>query len=160
MVSICVFLITSKWVSFHMPVGHLYVFFEKCFFRSSTHFSVGLFDFLYLVSWGAYIFFMLTLYQSINLHIFSAIQYFFFFYFVHGSLHGASGKEPTCQFRRHKRCKFHPWVRKIPWRRKWQPTPVFLPGKPHGQKRLVGYSTRGHKELETTEHKHMIPSSF
>ena len=39
---------------------------------------------------------------------------------------GASGKESTCQCRRHKRCGFNPWVRKIPWRRKWQPTPVFL----------------------------------
>ena len=35
---------------------------------------------------------------------------------------------------------FYPWVRKIPWRRKWQPTPVFLPGKSHGQRRLTGYS--------------------
>ena len=37
----------------------------------------------------------------------------------------------------------HCWVRKIPWRRKWLPTPVFLPGKSHGQKSLVGYSPRG-----------------
>ena len=47
---------------------------------------------------------------------------------------------------------FNPWVRKIPWRRKWQPTPVFLPGKFHGQKSLAGYSTWDHKELDTTEH--------
>ena len=46
---------------------------------------------------------------------------------------GASVKEPTCQCRRHKRCEFDPWVRKIPWRRAWQPTPVFLPGGSHGQ---------------------------
>ena len=38
-------------------------------------------------------------------------------------------KESACQCRRHKRCRFDPWVGKIPWRRKWQPTPVFLPGK-------------------------------
>ena len=38
-----------------------------------------------------------------------------------------------------------------PWRRKWQPTPVFLHGKPHGQRRLAGYSLWGHKELDTTE---------
>ena len=37
---------------------------------------------------------------------------------------GASGKTPLCQFRRYKRCGFDPWVGKIPWRRKWQPTPV------------------------------------
>ena len=36
------------------------------------------------------------------------------------------------------RPRFKPWVGKIPWRRKWQPTPVFLPGKSHGQRRLVG----------------------
>ena len=53
---------------------------------------------------------------------------------------GASGKEPTCQYRRHKRCRFHPWARKIPWRRAWQPTPVFLPGESHGQRSLVDYS--------------------
>ena len=44
---------------------------------------------------------------------------------------GTSGKEPTCQCRR---CRFDPWVRKILWRRKWQPTPVFLRGKSHGQR--------------------------
>ena len=41
---------------------------------------------------------------------------------------GASGKESTCQCRRCKRCGFYPWVRKIPWRRAWQPTSVYLPG--------------------------------
>ena len=43
---------------------------------------------------------------------------------------------------------FDPWVGKIPWRRKWQPTPVFLPGESHGWRNLVGYSPRGHKESE------------
>ena len=42
---------------------------------------------------------------------------------------GTSGKESACQSRRRKRRAFSPWVRKIPWRRAWQPTPVFLPGK-------------------------------
>ena len=65
---------------------------------------------------------------------------------------GASGKEPTChQRRRHKRLVFHPWVGKIPWRREWQPTPVFLPGESHGQRNLVGYSPRCQEELDTTE---------
>jgi len=49
------------------------------------------------------------------------------------------GKEPACQCRRHKRRKFDAWVRKIPWRRAWQPTPVFLPGESHGQRSLAGY---------------------
>ena len=51
-----------------------------------------------------------------------------------------NGKESACQCRRH---KFDPWVRKIPWRRKWQPTPVFLPGKSHRQRSLVGYTVHG-----------------
>ena len=46
---------------------------------------------------------------------------------------------------------FNPWVGKISWRRKWQSTPVFLLGKSHGWKSLVGYSPWGHKELDTTE---------
>ena len=46
---------------------------------------------------------------------------------------------------------FDSWVGKIPWRREWQPTPVFLPGEFHGQRSLVGYSSSGHKELDTTE---------
>ena len=48
-----------------------------------------------------------------------------------------SGKEPTYQCRR---LRFDPWVGKIPWRKKWQPTPVFLPGKSHGQRSLARYS--------------------
>ena len=46
---------------------------------------------------------------------------------------------------------FDPWVRKIPGKRKWQPTPVFLPEKSHGQRNLVGYSPWGHKESDPTE---------
>ena len=46
---------------------------------------------------------------------------------------------------------FNPWVGKIPWRRKWLPTPVFLPGESHGQRRLAGKSPWGHKEADTTE---------
>ena len=53
---------------------------------------------------------------------------------------GASGKELTCQCWRHKRPGFDPWVRKMLWRRAWQPTPVFLAGESHGQRNLAGYS--------------------
>ena len=49
------------------------------------------------------------------------------FKFFSNSFCGFSGKEPACQSRRYKRCWFDPWVGKIPWRRPWQPTPVFLP---------------------------------
>ena len=63
-----------------------------------------------------------------------------------------SGKESACQCRRHKRLVYNPWVGKIPWRRRWHPTPVFLPGESHGQRSLVGYSPRDRKELDKTEH--------
>ena len=64
---------------------------------------------------------------------------------------GASGKEPACQCRR---CGLNSWVRKILWRRKWQPTAAFLPGKPHGQRRLIGFSPWGRKESDMTERLH------
>ena len=60
-----------------------------------------------------------------------------------------SSIEAICQFRRD---GFNPWVGKIPWRRKWQPTPIFLPGKSHGQRSLVGYSpgvAKGQTRLST-----------
>ena len=52
----------------------------------------------------------------------------------------ASGKESACQCRRHKRCGLDPWTVMIPWRRAWQPTPLFLPGESYGQRILTGYS--------------------
>ena len=64
---------------------------------------------------------------------------------------GDCGKEPTCWCRRHRRCEFYLWVGKIPWRRTWQPTLVFLPEEFRGQKSLVGYSPWGRKESDTTE---------
>ena len=60
--------------------------------------------------------------------------------YIKGFLGGASGKEPACQWRRLERHGFDSWVGKIPWRRKWQPTPVFLPGETHGERSLAGYS--------------------
>ena len=60
-------------------------------------------------------------------------------------------KEPICQSRRHKGHGFDTRVGKIPWRRAWQPTLVFLFGESHGQGSLVGYSPWGHKELDMTE---------
>ena len=63
-----------------------------------------------------------------------------------------SGKEPACQCRRH---GFDPWVGKIPWRKKWLPTPVFLPRKSQGQRSLAGYRPWGHKRVRhdlVTEH--------
>ena len=68
-------------------------------------------------------------------------------YSGHGLPRWLSGKESACQCRR---CGFHPWVRKIPWRRKWQLTPVFLPGKSHGQRSLAGCSPWGRTESDMT----------
>ena len=61
------------------------------------------------------------------------------------------GKESSCQFLRCRRHGFNSWVRKIPWRRKERLTPVFLPGKFHGQRSLGGYSPWGHKQSNMTE---------
>ena len=65
-----------------------------------------------------------------------------------------SGRESTCQCRRCRRCGFDPWVEKIPWSRKWQPTAASLPGKFHGQRSLADYSSWGHKESNMTKHTH------
>ena len=72
-----------------------------------------------------------------------SVRVFFFFFFNdiktwNGLSSWLGGKESTCQCRRH---GFHLWVRKIPWRRKWQLTPTFLPGKSQGQRSLAGYSS-------------------
>ena len=64
---------------------------------------------------------------------------------------GASGKEPSHQRRRHQTRGFDLRVGKIPWRRAWQPSPVFLPGESHGERRLAGYSPWGHKESDMIE---------
>ena len=78
----------------------------------------------------------------------------------------SSGKEPTCQCRRCKRHSFNPRVRKTPWRKAWQPTPVFLSGEAHGQRSLVGCSPWALAELDATEatlhacmHAHVFSSS-
>ena len=60
---------------------------------------------------------------------------------------GSDGKESAC-------CVgdgFNPWLRKIPWRRKWKPTPGFLPEESHGQRSLEGYSLWGCKRSDMTE---------
>ena len=65
-------------------------------------------------------------------------------WFIWGLPWWLSGKEPACQCRR---LRFDPWDGRIPWKREWQPTPVFLPGKSHGQRSLAGYSPCGHKRV-------------
>ena len=75
---------------------------------------------------------------------------------------GASDKEPTCQYRRCERCGFDPWVTKISWRRKWQPTPVLLPGEFHGQRSLVDYmgSQRAGHDWSDLAHTSFILEDF
>ena len=68
-----------------------------------------------------------------------------------GFLGGASSTEPTYQSKSLKRHRFDPWIRKIPWRWAWQPTPVFLPGASYGQRSLVGYSPWGCKQSDMTK---------
>ena len=73
---------------------------------------------------------------------------------------GTRGKEPSCQCRRRERCRFCPRVRKIPCRRAWQPTPIFLPGESRGQRSLVATVHRvAESDLteatqHSTQHKH------
>ena len=62
--------------------------------------------------------------------------------------HGSDAEESACNSGEP---GFNPCVGKIPWRREWQPTPVFLPGESHGQRSLAGCSSHGGKELDTTE---------
>ena len=70
---------------------------------------------------------------------------------VESCLGGASGEEPACQYRKHRRCGFDPSVGKIPWRRTQQPTPVFLPGESHEQRSLADYSPLGRTESDITD---------
>ena len=69
----------------------------------------------------------------------------------HRSTTVLSSKESACQYRSHQRCGFDPWIRKLPWRRAWQPTPVFLPGESHGKTSLAGQGPKGRIESDMTE---------
>ena len=62
-----------------------------------------------------------------------------------------SSEVSTCQYKNCRRCGFDSWIEKIPWRRKWQATPVFLPVKSHRKRSLAGYSPWGPKELDRTK---------
>ena len=72
--------------------------------------------------------------EDVVIHKMNFLAYYYYFFLVIPIIlvfpGGTCGKEPTCQCRRHKRHRFDPWVGKIPWRRAWQPTPVFLAGEP------------------------------
>ena len=78
--------------------------------------------------------------------IYTFLSHIWAFPMAHGLASWSSGKEFACQSRRCWRREFDLWVKKIPWRRKWQPIPVFLLRKSHGQRNLAGYSWKGPKE--------------
>ena len=75
--------------------------------------------------------------------------YVLYYFYMHIHFPGGSdGKESACKAGDP---GSNPWIGTILWRRKWQPTPVFLPGESHGQRSLVGDSPWGHKESDTAE---------
>ena len=96
------------------------------------------------------LFLLLFLFSCDMMSIFNVkygFHIFFLFVCINMAFPDGSVEESACQCRRH---GFNPWPRKIPWRREWQPPPVFLPGKPHGQRNLVSYSPWGRKEFNMT----------
>ena len=74
--------------------------------------------------------------------------YMYIYTHIHGLPLWLNGRESSSQCRRRRRLS--PWVRKIPWKRKWQPSPVFLPGKSYGQRSLADYSPWRHRESDTS----------
>ena len=121
------FLIFSIWTSTCGLFRHQVEFFSRRFFPLILFYIAGLY--FPLVS----LVFLIIFFQWI---IFWASQV-------------VSGKESSCQCSRCQRCGLDPWVGKIPWR-KWLPTPIFLPGKFYGQRRLVGYSLWDCQESDMT----------
>ena len=88
-----------------------------------------------------YILFLISCYIILNIVPCTYSRFLLVIYFILDSVYiglpqWLNGKESACQCRKHRRHRFDSWVGKIPWRRKWQPMPVFLPEKAHGQRRL------------------------
>ena len=113
------------------------------YIESYIHF---IYLFIYLFIW-----LLIPRFLSLSLSLSLSLFFFFALGVFEGIPRWCNSKESTCQCRRYKRHSFNTWVRKIPWRRKWQTTPVFLPGKSHGQRSLVGYSPWDDKESHRTE---------
>ena len=121
-------------------VGQREVAFPKCYsFTYHRPKLLAVFSIMYLVFFFKLSHFLSQVYFKRKLHI----------TMLNGKTESCAGgtsvKEPACQGRRSKRCRFDPWVGKIPWRRAWQPAPVFLPGESHGQRSRTGYSPQGHR---------------
>ena len=90
---------------------------------------------------------------------FSSTLYFScIFEYLLGFPGGSGGLRIRLQCRRP---RFNGWVEETSWRRKWRPTPIFLPGKTHGQRSLAGYSPQGHKELDNLATKpSLLPAAW
>ena len=87
------------------------------------------------------------MFSSNSIQHLSYLLIFFSLPYLKGLPSCSAVKETTCHCRWLKRLRFDPWAERIPWRRKWQPTPVFLPGKSDGQRCLAGY-TPGPQSVE------------
>ena len=108
--------------------------------RVSTLFQERTRESIFYVVWFCFVLFCFVFWVIGGLyHIFYCFLYF----------PGGSDSKASCL--QWGRPGFDPWVRKILWRRKWQPTPILLPGKYQGRRSLVGYSPWDHKESDTTE---------
>ena len=91
--------------------------------------------------------------KSFTFHSWITISFLYLCPFTQhlGFPHGTVGEESTCNAGDAGWYGFDPWVRKIPWRKEGQSTLVFLPEKSHGERSMLGYSQKGHRELDTTE---------
>ena len=89
--------------------------------------------------------------RTLRIHSFNIFQIYHTAMLSMGLLRWCSGKESACQCRKLKSSRFDPWVRKIPWSMKWQPTAVFMPEKLNGQRNLADLSPWVYKELDVIE---------
>ena len=112
-----------------------------------------------VLGWDLFVSVCVCMYVCVNVYAEKWSKFLLFYKIVQSArtikwklLRRFSGKESSCPCRRCRRHRFDPWIGKIPWKRKWQPSPVFLPGKSHRQRILKDYSLWVHKELDTTEH--------
>ena len=119
------------WLLYICVYTHIYTYIH-------THTYIHIHTHIYIYT---HMYIYTHIYIYIHIHFVNIfIQVYLIWASQWASRFGLSGKESTCQCRRCRRCRFNLWVEKISWRRKWEPTPVFLPGeseKPGGQQTTV-----------------------
>ena len=144
------------WTSFHLIIWHLYVFFGKVLFLWPIFNPVVHF----LICWVLRVLCTSCIHDFYQIHILqmfypnmwlvvSLYWSWYIFYRVY-SKRRTSLVSQTIVCLKCRRPGLYLWVGKIPWKWKWQHTPVFLSGKPHGQRSLAGYSSWGCKESDIT----------